>query len=207
MNEQLPQQLGERLTQPLPGSKAHARMAPDLSYGRQFVPPLWDVRQAAVIMLLYPHQGRWHLPLTLRPAHLAAHAGQISFPGGAIEYGESSQRAALRELEEELGISTGVEIIGKLSPFHVYISNFRVVPWLGLLADRPRWQPDPAEVDQVLEVPLAQLLDPAHRGQMLVEREGLTFSAPYFAWQDHKIWGATSMMLGELVEVVRPLGV
>src|SRR5690606_9786945 len=115
---QLPEQLARRLQQgQLPGRKAQARFEPLLSYGRHFGPPRYDARPAAVIALLFPAEGDWHLPLVLRPARLAAHGGQIGLPGGVVEPGESAQQAALRELEEELGVPPGaVHTIGELSP-------------------------------------------------------------------------------------------
>lgn len=207
MNADLPRQLAERLKLPLPGRAAHARFAPELSYGRQAGPAPESARRAAVMVVLYPHAGAWHLPLTVRPAHMAEHAGQISLPGGLIERGESSGDAAARELDEELGVGGPVDLLGKLSEFYVFVSNYCVTPWVGLLPERPRWQPSSLEVAEVLEVPLAHLMDPASCGRIDIERRGCTFGAPCFVWNEHKIWGATSMMLSELVEVVGTIGV
>ncbi len=156
-------------------------------------------------MLLYPHAGRWHLPLTVRPLDLPTHAGQISLPGGMVEPGEASREAALRELDEELGVKEGVEVLGKLSPFYVFVSNSRVTPWVAFTRERPGWRPNPREVQEVLEVPLADLLHPSTFSSFLVEYPHYKFQAPCFAWRGHNIWGATSMMLAELTAIVEKL--
>jgi 8-oxo-dGTP pyrophosphatase MutT (NUDIX family) len=156
-----------------------------------------------VLLLLYPHEGEWHLPLTLRPSHLAAHAGQVSLPGGAVEPGETSAQTALREFHEELGEdNTPIDLLGALSPLFVRASNYLVVPWVAAADARPRFVPDPAEVEELLEVPLAHLLDPAQFGSHPREHEGQTYAAPHFRFEPHRIWGATCMILGEFVTIL-----
>ncbi|MBL9084019.1 MAG: hypothetical protein JNK76_19535, partial [Planctomycetales bacterium] len=87
--DELIAKLARRLSQPLPGRKAQALLEPDAAYGRHFGPPSFDVRPAAVLVLLYQRAGAWHVALTVRHADLATHAGQISLPGGLIEPGET----------------------------------------------------------------------------------------------------------------------
>lgn len=199
-----PNQLAQRLTEPLPGHHAQNRMEPELSYGRHCGPAPQTARQAAVMMLLYPDEGRWYLPLTLRPKHLPDHAGQISLPGGSIDAGETSREAALRELHEELGIEESeVSLLGQLSPLYVWGTNFLVTPWVGATSVRPTWIPSEDEVAEVLEVPLAHLADPANVFQHAFHRRGIHFTAPHYEFQSHRIWGATAMMLAELVEIAR----
>ncbi len=191
----LTQRLAGRLAQPLPGAAAQAPFQPELSYGRYFGPPPGGARSAAVLVLLYPQAAPassgadWCLPLTLRPAHLLDHAGQISLPGGAVEPGESSERAALRELDEELGVGTAdLEMLGELSPIYLFRSNFLIQPWLAARRTRPSWQPNRAEVAELLEVPLAALCDRSAR--RIVERRQGSWSlrAPAFVWGGHEIW-------------------
>jgi len=199
----LPELLKQRLNQPLPGRAAQSAFAPELSYGRQYGPADADAKPASVTILLYPHQGQWQLPLTLRPEHLPDHAGQVSFPGGAVDAGESSKTAALRELREELGVQAGVRILGALTTAYVFASNFVVTPWVAHTYARPAMEPCPAEVAELIEAPLADLVDPAHHGRHQVSRNGLEFIAPHFQCGAHRVWGVTAIMLGELIAVLR----
>lgn len=207
MRSDLPERLAARLTEKtLPGRAAQRRFEPSLCYGRHFGPPAVRARPAAVVVLLYPHQGEWHLPLTVRPSTLMAHAGQISLPGGSVEPGETSPQAALRELHEELGAGAeGIELLGGLTPLYVYVSQFLVTPWVAAVERRPQWAPSPYEVAELLEVPLSRLLDPATRGRHTRRQRGVEYSAPHFLWQGRRIWGATSMILSELLAVLEGL--
>src|SRR5687768_9711616 len=110
----LPARLSQLLREgTLPGRAAQAKFEPQLSYGRHFGPAPDNARLAAVMILLFPDGEDWRLPLVLRPVSLTAHGGQIGLPGGAVDPGESSDQAALRELTEELGVGAeGVELLG-----------------------------------------------------------------------------------------------
>jgi len=207
MNQRWIEALAERLARPLPGPMVASRFEPQPRLWRHYdqAPP--TARQAAVLILLYPHEDRWHLPLTLRPSHLPDHAGQISLPGGAVELGETGDQAAIREFHEELGaLGEAMELLGRLSPIYVHASNFRVEPWVGVMDHRPTLTPNPAEVEQLLEIPLDHLLDPNNFGSHERHDRGHTYSAPHFAWQTHRIWGATCMILGEFVTIVEECG-
>jgi 8-oxo-dGTP pyrophosphatase MutT (NUDIX family) len=181
------------------------RFAPELSYGRHEGPAPATARQAAVMILLYRRDGRWHMPLTVRPTTLAKHGGQISLPGGTIEPGETSQDAAVRELAEELGVEGPLEPIGRLGECYVFASDFVVTPWIAAAAFAPQWRMDAQEVQRVVEVPLDRLLDPNTVGSITIERGPLVFRAPCFRINEECIWGATSVILGELAEVLRGL--
>jgi len=200
VNKQLPDQLAARLREPLPGWAVQSSYQPELSFGRHLGPAPGDARAAAVLILLYPHHDHWHIPLTLRPAHMLDHASQVSLPGGVIELGESSQEAALREFTEETGApADAIRILGQLSELYLFASNYLILPWVGTTECYPAWNPNPGEVERLLEVPLAHLSDPANSGAMERRQRGLTFSAPCFQWETDRIWGATSMVLAELI--------
>lgn len=208
MGVDLPDVLAARLAEgSLPGREAQRRLEPGLCYGRHFGPPTHRARSAAVMTLLYPTDEGWHLPLTVRPTTLRGHAGQISLPGGVVEPGEASGTAALRELEEELGVPGGeVRLLGQLSPLYVFVSEFQISPWVAAVAARPHFQPSPAEVGELLQVPLAHLLDPASLGSHRRRQRGIELTAPHFLWGRHRIWGATAMILSELTAVVSECG-
>ncbi len=201
----LPQRLDRRLRRPLPGQAAQRRFAPQLCYGRHFGPPPSDVRSAGVLVLFYREGDAWRLPLTLRPEHMKAHAGQVSFPGGRVEAGETSDQAALREFEEELGVSQGVEVLGHLSPLYVFASNFWITSWLAATEKPLTFRPHPDEVAALVTLPVASLLDSAAYGQMEIERRGLTFRTPCIDVPPYRIWGATCMILSELIAVLEEM--
>lgn len=208
LDENLPATLAVRLSAgQLPGRRAQRELEPALCYGRHFGPPTCRARQAAVTILLYPHAGQWHFPLTVRPDTLPAHAGQISLPGGAIDASETASEAALRELQEELGVPPReVTLLGQLSPLYVFVSEYLVTPLVATATARPQFRPSAEEVSELLEVPLARLFDPAHRGRHMRRQRGIELSAPHFLWGHHRIWGATAMILNELAALLRIQG-
>ncbi len=156
-----------------------------------------------MLALLFPHADAWRLALTLRTDTLADHAGQVSLPGGAIDLGESDQRAALRELQEELGPSPdSVTMLGQLSPLYLFNSGYRVSSWLAVASDRPAWRPNPLEVVALFEIPLTHLLDPANVTVREHQRFGIAARCPGYVWQDYHIWGFTALVLAELMTLV-----
>jgi 8-oxo-dGTP pyrophosphatase MutT (NUDIX family) len=157
-----------------------------------------------VIALLFQRSGRWHIPLTQRPDTLR-HGGQISLPGGTIEAGETSAAAAERELVEELGVDTSVELLGQLRDSYVYVSDFVVTPWLAVTSQSPAWQPHTDEVARVVELPLDVLLDDRIVCTTTIQRGPVVFRAPGFHFQGDCIWGATAIILAELASLLRTL--
>ena len=191
----------------LPGRAVEPRFGPRPHDGRHYADPPPDARNAAVLVLLYPQDETWHIPLTLRPTCLPDHGGQISLPGGAIEPGETSREAAIREFHEELGADgLPIEILGRLSPLYVTASNFHVKPWVAVTRQEPRLVANPAEVEEIIEVPLPHLLDPANLDSHRRPRNGKSYTTPHFHWQSHRIWGATCLILGELVTLLSEKG-
>jgi 8-oxo-dGTP pyrophosphatase MutT (NUDIX family) len=203
-DDDLPTWLAGRLARPLPGPGAHARFAPELNYGRHHSAPFPDTRTAAVLILLFRREGQWMLPLTVRPQTMSTHAGQVSFPGGIIEPGETAEQAALREYEEELGtLPAGVSVLGRLTPLLVYASNCLVSPCVACCSESPRFQPNPNEVAHVLEAALQELADATRHSAHCIRRGEIQFRAPHILHQEYRIWGATCMMLAELFAVWR----
>lgn len=198
--------LKDRLNQNLPGQDAQIEMAPKPVDGgelRDMNPPP-EVNQSSVLVLLFPNEdGELELTLTLRSNDID-HGGQISFPGGRAEEKESPVETALREAEEEIGIDPGkVTIIGTLSDLYVSNSKNLVTPVVGFLQSRPDFKINPLEVEEVFAVELDSLL---HKKNLTVEDWNLhtyTYKVPY--WDVHRVplWGATAMMLNELLELIR----
>ena len=201
----LTDRLTERLEQPLPGHEAHLTMAPryparraDLSVDER------DCREAGVLVLLVPHDGDPAVVLTIRREHLPDHAGQISFPGGQREGDESLLDAALREAEEEVALPpSSVRMLGRLTPLYIPPSDFCVHPFVGRPESAPELCPADEEVERVLRVPLAHLLDPATHSTETRRLGGTDVEVPYYDVAGRTVWGATAMMLAEFLAVVR----
>jgi 8-oxo-dGTP pyrophosphatase MutT (NUDIX family) len=150
---------------------------------------------AAVLVPIIAHATPTVL-LTLRGRHLKAHAGQVSFPGGRIEAADASPvAAALREAEEEIGLRpAAVRVIGSLGE-HVTGTGYRVTPVVAFVSPPLALRPDPAEVDEVFELPLATLLDPAALSWREEEILGRMRRFWVVRHERHLIWGATAAML------------
>jgi 8-oxo-dGTP pyrophosphatase MutT (NUDIX family) len=201
----LPQRLASALSAAGPRELRRKTMSPDLGYGRHAGPAPHTARNAAVVLLLFQRNGKWHLPLTERPLTLARHAGQISLPGGAVDEGETSLEAAGRELNEELGFSGPLEVIGQLANCYVFASDFLVKPWLASTNTEPQWYPHDREVETVVELPLDLLLDSHAIGRLAIERGPLLFHAPCIRIGSTRVWGATCIILDELATLLRQL--
>jgi 8-oxo-dGTP pyrophosphatase MutT (NUDIX family) len=202
----LPDVLRRALAGPLPGLEAQLRMAPRF----EGVPPPRvadpDFRAAAALLLLYPFDHRWYVPLTVRGSRLRHHTGQVSLPGGRIDPGESPEAAALREAEEEVAIvASEVEVLGRLTPLPIGVSRHLLHPIVAVTPRRPDFRVVEPEVEQLIEVPLALLQDPTAVGyeQRPYSLPPHTLmDVPYFGVGGVRVWGATAMVLAEFLTLV-----
>ncbi len=159
---------------------------------------------AAVLVGLVERPGGPSVLLTERAEHLRDHAGQVCFPGGRIEQGDSSvSAAALREAEEEIGLEPAkVEVLGSLAPYDT-ITGFRMHPVVGWILPPVELRPDRYEVADVFEVPLAFVLDPANHRRQSYRRGPLTRGYYVLPFERRFIWGATAGILVNLSGLLR----
>lgn len=197
-------QLETNLQKPLPGH--------DLFYQKirgnlpKVSPPdLAKTRKSAVLIAFYPSQNEAHVPLILRPPYDGTHGGQMAFPGGRMEeFDESYERTALREAEEEIGLKAlDVDIIGSLTEIYIPPSNYWVKPILGKIGYKPHFFPDAREVAAVHEIPMSDFLKPDLLTHRKIRVRNAIMQTSGFEIQGQWIWGATALMIGELLEVLR----
>ena len=160
------------------------------------------LRRACVLIPLIRDHGRWSILFTRRAENLAAHSGQIAFPGGAVEEGESLELAAKREAEEEVGIpQAAVELIGRLDDL-ITNSGYLVAPFVGLIHEPIEYVMQESEVVEIFEVPVDALLDPSKPEVRYVSFRNRKYPAYYYPYKQHEIWGLTGRMLKAYLDLV-----
>lgn len=193
------------LRAPLPGEAAQYRMAPGGRPGNRQWPPRKQMRQAGVLALLENFQGEAALILIERQRYPGVHSGQISFPGGKHEAEDPDfEFTALRETQEEIGVDPRqIEMAGAMSQLYIPPSNFWVQPYLGFSDEELELRPQPSEVAAIHRVTLAQLRHPHCLGQVSLQpSQGPARSVPAFQVGKLVIWGATAMMISELLALL-----
>ena len=161
-------------------------------------------RMASVLILAYPVQDESHVVFTRRCEDLSKHPGQISFPGGRLESNEKPVDAAIREAHEEIGIVTEkVEPLGSLTSIYIPPSDFTVFPIVAWYDEPPHFVAQESEVAEVVEISFSHLLDPQTLRWGDIKVDEASLYVPYYRWRDHRIWGATAIMLSELLEHIQ----
>lgn len=183
--------------------EAHKRMAPK-PRGLRSPETAGNPREGAVLLILYRKRGTTHIVLTKRREDLNAHAGQISFPGGRREEGESLESTALREAQEEIGIDLShLRLLGRLTCLYIPPTDYEVHPFVGWYDGSQAFVRQVTEVAEIIEVPLSSLLDPENHFEEAWEIRGYDVEVPFFRAGGHKVWGATAMMLSEFLERIK----
>jgi len=164
-------------------------------------------RSGSVLILLYEDGGEIKFPLIKRPDYIGAHGGQISLPGGKTEPGEDSIQTALRETREEIGIpAKQINVLGRLSEFHVIPSNFMITPVVASLKNDPVFIPDPYEVSRIIHGNIRNLImDDAVITKEILAAGTYKMQAPHFEIEGEIVWGATAMMLNEFRLILREI--
>jgi 8-oxo-dGTP pyrophosphatase MutT (NUDIX family) len=156
--------------------------------------------EAAVLVPMYGYPDEPGLVFTERRQDLRRHAGEISFPGGRQDHpDESLLRTALREAHEEIGLAPDeVQVVGALPPIGTFVTNYKVHPFVGLIADLRDFEPNPGEVETVLAFSLDELRESFAMRRLV--RRGIPIRTPTYLVGEHLIWGATARILGELLQ-------
>lgn len=187
----------------LPGEDAHNIMVPSerLEIFRTLDLEKVKPKTAAVMMLLYPKEHLTHLVLIVRNSYKGVHSSQIAFPGGKYEKEDANfMQTALRETCEEIGIRQDkIEVLKAFTHLYIPPSNFMVYPFLGICRDEIDFYPEPTEVADIIELPLATFLrDSIVINAVMTTSYAKCIEVPAFKIEGHIVWGATAMMLSEL---------
>jgi 8-oxo-dGTP pyrophosphatase MutT (NUDIX family) len=189
----------------LPGKEAQLQMAPPFRdvLLKQTSHLIDNAKLAAVIALFYPGKNHnTYLAFILRKPSPDVHSGQIGFPGGKPEAEDLDlQHTALRETMEEIGVQPeAIQIITSLSEVYIPPSNYNVFPFIGITNETPDFKLQISEVESVIEVSLKSLMNPKHQIITPVKTSyGLSVSVPAFNFNGHIVWGATAMILTEII--------
>ena len=169
---------------------------------------------SAVLVALFEGAGETRVVLTRRAAHLRTHTGEVSFPGGRLDAGETPEAGALREAAEEVGLDASeVTVVGRLTPLVTFSSTARITPVVGTLPGAPRLVANPHEVEHVFDVSLAELaadgvfreerwVVPGRPMTVVDAGEDGSFPVWFFELPHDTVWGATARMLVELLRLV-----
>jgi 8-oxo-dGTP pyrophosphatase MutT (NUDIX family) len=193
----------------LPGEAVQFKMAPieRLQELKRVPREKNTAKQAGVMSLFYPSENfETKLILILRKTYKGVHSAQVGFPGGKLEAQDRTiQDAALRETEEEVGVSRDtISVLKKLTEIYIPPSNFFVQPFLGITSESPKFVPQEKEVEALIEVTLQDFMNDVNIiTQTLSTSYATSIEVPAFKLNGHIVWGATAMMLNEVRELLK----
>jgi len=202
-------ELKQKFQLPLPGLASHLKMAPKHRV-QDLINKSDDARNAqksAVLILFFQESNELKMIVIRRSSYVGIHSGQIAFPGGRFETEDIDVRTtALREIEEEIGIlREDIEIIGRLSDIYVPPSNFLISVFVGYLEVKPTYKMQEREVDEVIEIPVTEFFKPdvIKQKDFYVNSIKAASDAPYFDVNNAEIWGASAMVISELLDILK----
>lgn len=202
------QRLEIGLKQPLPGISAQFKMVPPTRSDYPEMDPA-TVRHGGILALLFPDEDATWIVFIKRQDYQGVHSGQISFPGGGYEENDQNfQQTAIRETFEEIGVPMEeIVILGELSQLYIPPSKFLVRPFVGFIDRKPSFRPDPTEVSEVFSIPVDKLLATENCQKKTVRAGTGEITVPCFYVKNRLIWGATAMILSELLDIIRSVNV
>jgi 8-oxo-dGTP pyrophosphatase MutT (NUDIX family) len=205
MHSKLKVHLKEALQGELPGFLAHQKMLPPGRALKAGSDESSSSKMSSVLVLLFPDGERVFTCLMKRPSTMKHHPGQISFPGGKVEEDDlSAEMTALREAQEEVGIdSSKIQVIGKLSDLYVEVSRFTIQPFLAWTDFKPDFKPEAGEVEELILFPVSDFIFEETILETEIQTSIGLLTVKYFPCNEGKIWGATAMILAELIEILR----
>ncbi len=188
----------------LPGIEAHNRMMPksrSLDQSNKINRPSIE---SAVLVLLLNYENIIHLCLIKRNPFLKVHPGEISFPGGKVETGETSNEyTALRETNEEIGVDINdILVIGKLTDIYIPVSNFVIHPVIGYYKGKPKFTINKSEVEEIIIIPFFEFLTPDNISMETILSKNTGIEVPCYKINNNIIWGATAMIISELCQII-----
>lgn len=197
--------LTDALQGELLGMEAHQKLLPPGRRLKTHDSELSLVKPSGVLLLLFPEKDQIYLCLIKRPSTMTHHPGQISFPGGKVEKDDlSAEMAALREAQEEVGVDPSiVRIIGKLSELYVEVSKFLIHPFIAWADKKPDFIINKDEVDELILLPLSDLVDNETIMETDMDTKTGRLRVKYYPFNSQIIWGATAMILSELIEILK----
>jgi 8-oxo-dGTP pyrophosphatase MutT (NUDIX family) len=201
-----PELLASEIKKGLPGTEVQWQMGSSDRFARNFPRvPGPDARPASVLILLFPDNGSISTVFMQRPEYDGVHSGQISFPGGKQEAADpDSVATALREAREETGVNiSDIKIIGTLTPLFIPVSNMIVTPVAGWTGSKPLFRHDRKEVMFLFEADIAKFFEPSIIKYKDINIKGEKIGIRYFDYEGNMIWGATAMIMNELLFILR----
>ncbi len=190
----------------LPAHNAHQLLAPKMRLStKEYIKQNPNYKTSCVAVILFPDGNTTRLLLMERPPAVNAHGGQISFPGGKRESDDITLLdTAMREMYEEVGVNPSlVTQLGQLSDIYIPVSNFLVHPFVGYIKTVPSFNLNPLEVESIVLPELSIFIKDELPVGRFESRSFGWIEAPYYPFLEYKIWGATAMMISELVHLIK----